>query len=118
LNEPKLMIFYSILLLVVGFGIWIISSFEKRVLSKIKKDAQKKKFKLIIIRDPNSVDGKSPFPQFQIRTTKTTIFGMFNGEQTFDKIVFIKKDGKEDKYWVRVNTTSFIPSNPNWIKAN
>ena len=112
MNQILLLILITILLF---FLIRIIATLENRVIQKIRLDAKDKKIEIHEIREPNELDGKSPFSNFAIWSEGSNIFG-FSGERLYSKIIVEKSKQGENKYWVQASTAFFIPSVIYWKK--
>lgn len=111
-------LFVIIVVAFLVFLVWIVITVEKRVIRKIEQKASERGFTVKEIRESNNLDGENPFGEIDSwRGTSSKILG-FKGERVHNKIVNVEQNGQERIYWVKVKTTSFIPSEVKWHKLD
>ena len=89
---------------------WLFNTFERRVVKRITEDANVRGVKALTIREATKSDGVNPFVfnYFQWR---------FSEMLDFYKIVIIENRGKEEKYWIKINTFSMMINYTEWRKG-
>ena len=113
MNQILLVLIIALLIIIL---ISVLVSLDTRIIKQIQKEANKKGVGIITIREPEKLDGTNPFGNFDIWIgTSSKILGM-SGERIINKIVLVKENDKEEKYWVKIKTTFFMLSDVKWRK--
>ena len=96
--------------------IYLISTLDKRVIERIKREGDIRGFDILTIRDTMISDGKNPYKENDIWLGVSSIILGISGERTYNKIVIVKIKKQSIKYWVKVKSTFFIPLEVDWLK--
>ena len=106
---------FLIILIIIASIVFLVYT-EKRVKSRIEKDAKAKGRQIIRIRNPELKDGENPFPTVDFWIGSSSHILGISGERIFYKIVEVNENSNFENYWVKVKTTFFIPFRITWKK--